>query len=84
MKHKIQDLIDQNVVTLETATPNVNTNPMPNLGGVTINMVEVEEDLNVKKVIISANLEKLEKVVASPTKREKSKFVIMAPHQALL
>ena len=45
-------------------------------------MIEVEEDLNMEKVIISTNLEKLEKVVASPTKREKSKFVIMAPHQA--
>lgn len=55
---------------------------MSNHGGVTINMVEVEKDLNVKKVIISANLENLEKVVASPTKREKSEFVIMAPQQA--
>uniref|UniRef100_M1BQB8 Gag-pro n=1 Tax=Solanum tuberosum TaxID=4113 RepID=M1BQB8_SOLTU len=82
LKHKIQDLIDQKVVTLQTVTPNINSNPVPNHGGVTINMVEVEEDLNVKKVIILANLEKLEKVVASPTKREKSKFVIMTPHQA--
>uniref|UniRef100_M1BBA5 Uncharacterized protein n=1 Tax=Solanum tuberosum TaxID=4113 RepID=M1BBA5_SOLTU len=45
-------------------------------------MVKVEEDLNVEKVIISVNLEKLEKVVISPTKREKSKFAIMAPHKA--
>ncbi|XP_015170631.1 uncharacterized protein [Solanum tuberosum] len=67
LKHKIQDLIDQKVATLQTATPSVNSNPMPNHGGVTINMVKVEEDLNVNKVIISANLEKLEKVVASPT-----------------
>uniref|UniRef100_M1DYJ1 Uncharacterized protein n=1 Tax=Solanum tuberosum TaxID=4113 RepID=M1DYJ1_SOLTU len=44
-------------------------------------MIEVEENLNVEKVIVSANLEN-EEVVASPTKREKSKFVIMAPHQA--
>ena len=43
---------------------------MPNHEGVTINMVEVEEDLNVEKVIISTNLENLEKVVASPTKRD--------------
>ncbi|XP_015160984.1 pollen-specific leucine-rich repeat extensin-like protein 1 [Solanum tuberosum] len=82
LKHKIQGLIDQKAVTLQTVTPNVNSNPMPKHRGLTINMVEVEEDLNVKKVTISANLEKLEKVVASPTKRETSKFVIMAPHQA--
>ncbi|XP_015166046.1 uncharacterized protein [Solanum tuberosum] len=50
LKHKIQDLIDQKVITLQTATPNVNSKPMSNQGGVTLNMVEVEEDLNVKKV----------------------------------
>uniref|UniRef100_M1BG40 Uncharacterized protein n=1 Tax=Solanum tuberosum TaxID=4113 RepID=M1BG40_SOLTU len=55
---------------------------MPNHGGLTINMIEVEEDLNVEKVIISANLEKLEKIVVSPTKMEKSEFGIMTPYQA--
>ena len=45
-------------------------------------MVEVEEDLNVEKVIISASLENIEKVVVSKTKKEKSEFVIMEPHQA--
>lgn len=82
MKHKIQDLIDQKVVTLQTTTPNANSNPTPSHEGVTINVIEVEEDLYVEKVIISANLEKLEKVAASPTKREKSKFRITTPHQA--
>lgn len=62
LKHKIQDLIDEKIVTFQTTTLNVNSNPMPHHGGVTINMVEVKEDLNVKKVIISANLEKLEKL----------------------
>ncbi|KAK4722115.1 hypothetical protein R3W88_012348 [Solanum pinnatisectum] len=39
LKHKIQDLIDQRVVTLQTTTPSVNNNPMSNYGGVTINMM---------------------------------------------
>ncbi|XP_049405306.1 uncharacterized protein LOC125868788 [Solanum stenotomum] len=62
LKHKIQDLIDQKVVTLQTATPNVDSNPMPNHGGVTINMVEVEEDLNVKKVLSQLTLKSLRKL----------------------
>ena len=74
-------MIDQKVDTLQTATPNVNGNPMQNHGGVTINMIEVEEDLNVEKVIISADLENLEKVVVSPTKREKYEFGFITPHQ---
>jgi len=36
----------------------------------------------VEKVIILADLEKLEKVIASQTKREKSEFGIMTPRQA--
>lgn len=63
LKHKIQDLIHQKVITLETVNPNLNSNPMSSLGGVTINMVEFEEDTNVEKVIILANLEMIGKVV---------------------
>lgn len=70
MKHKIQEFIDQKVVTLQTATPSINSNPIWNQGGVTINIVEVEEDLNINKVIMSDNFEKLEKVAASPNKIE--------------
>ncbi|XP_055830863.1 uncharacterized protein LOC129899888 [Solanum dulcamara] len=33
LKHKIQDLIDREVVTLQTAAPNVNNNPLPNHEG---------------------------------------------------
>ena len=44
LKHKIQDLIDQNVVSLQTVAPNVNSNPLPNHGGVTINMIETDDD----------------------------------------
>ncbi|KAK4737954.1 hypothetical protein R3W88_001651 [Solanum pinnatisectum] len=44
LKHKIQDLIDQKVVSLQTVEPNVNSNPLPNHGGVTINMIETDDD----------------------------------------
>ncbi|XP_055800353.1 uncharacterized protein LOC129869752 [Solanum dulcamara] len=39
LKHKIQDLIDWEVVTLQTAAPNVNNNPLPNHEGLNINMI---------------------------------------------
>ncbi|XP_049345800.1 uncharacterized protein LOC125810336 [Solanum verrucosum] len=44
LKHKIQDLIDQKMVSLQTVEPNVNSNPLPNHGGVTINMIETDDD----------------------------------------
>ncbi|KAK4731886.1 hypothetical protein R3W88_024874 [Solanum pinnatisectum] len=44
LKHKIQDLIDQKVVSLQTVAPNVNSNPLPNHRGVTINMIETDDD----------------------------------------
>ena len=44
LKHKIQDLIDQEVVCLQTATPNVNTNPLRNYEGVNINMIEMYDE----------------------------------------
>ena len=30
LKHKIKDLIDQDVVSLQPAAPNINTNPLSN------------------------------------------------------
>ena len=44
LKHKIQDLIDQEVVSLQPAVPNVNTNPLPNHGGENTNMIETDKD----------------------------------------
>ena len=44
LKHKNQDLIDQEVVSIQTAVPNVNTNPLSNHGGVNINMIETYDD----------------------------------------
>lgn len=44
LKHKIQDFIDQKVVTLQTIMPNVNTDSLSNHGDFTINMVGVKEN----------------------------------------
>lgn len=43
LMHKIQDLIDQNVVTLQTVIPNANTDSLPNHEKFTINMIKVKK-----------------------------------------
>ena len=45
LKHKILDLIDQEVVSLQQATPNVNTNPLPNNECTNISIIETDDDL---------------------------------------
>uniref|UniRef100_M1DE41 Uncharacterized protein n=1 Tax=Solanum tuberosum TaxID=4113 RepID=M1DE41_SOLTU len=45
-------------------------------------MVEVEETRLMDKIVIPTNLDSLDKVVASLSIFEKSKFVVMAPHQS--
>lgn len=44
-------------------------------------MIGVEEDLYMENIIISSNLKKLDKGVASPTKRMKYEFEIITPFQ---
>ncbi|XP_059290921.1 uncharacterized protein LOC132044460, partial [Lycium ferocissimum] len=44
LKHKIKDLIDKREITLETAAPNMNTNPLPNHGNNGVHMIERNED----------------------------------------
>ena len=50
-KHKIPDLIYQEVLSLRTAALNVNTNPFLNHKGVNINMIESNDEWCVNKVI---------------------------------
>ncbi|XP_015057549.1 uncharacterized protein LOC107003791 [Solanum pennellii] len=83
LKHKIQDLIDQEVVSLQPAAPNVNTNPLPNHGGGNINMIETDEDGCETKRITPVAQEDLEKAVASLSVREKGEFVILTPAKAV-
>jgi len=64
LKHKIQDLIDQNVVSLQTVAPNVNNNPLPNHGGVTIILIVTDDDWCVTKAIVLIALDELERAVA--------------------
>ncbi|XP_069146881.1 uncharacterized protein [Solanum lycopersicum] len=79
LKHKIKDPIDQEVVSLQPAVRNVNTNPLPNHGGGNINMIETDEDECETKRITPVAQEDLERVVASLTLKEKRDFVILTP-----
>ncbi|KAH0737711.1 hypothetical protein KY290_036416 [Solanum tuberosum] len=56
-------------------------NSFPNRGGLTINMIEVEEDWCMGKGVIPINLDNLDRVVTSLIISEKSKFTIMEPQQ---
>lgn len=84
LKHKMQDLLYQKVVTLHTSIRNVNSNLMSSHRLMIINVVKVKEDCSVEKVIISTNLEKLNKFVSSPTKRENYEFRIIPPHHVFV
>ncbi|KAK4733993.1 hypothetical protein R3W88_008254 [Solanum pinnatisectum] len=68
LKHKIEDLIDQKVVSLQTVEPNVNSNPLPNHGGVNSNPIA---------------LDNLERAVASLSIKEKKEFVILTPEKVV-
>ena len=57
VKHNIQHLIDQEVVPLQKPAPNVNINPLPNHRGV--NMIEMDDDWCVSKVIKLIALDEL-------------------------
>ncbi|KAK4708751.1 hypothetical protein R3W88_029676 [Solanum pinnatisectum] len=83
LKHKIQDLIDQKVVSLQTVEPNVNSNPLPNHGGVTINMIKTDEDWCVTKAIVPIAHDNLERVVASLSIKEKKEFMILTPEKVV-
>ena len=83
LKHKIQDPIDQKVVSLQAVAPNINTNPLVNHGGININMIETDDDWCVTKVITLVVHEELEKVVASLSVKEKKEFVILTPAKLL-
>ncbi|KAK4733568.1 hypothetical protein R3W88_007829 [Solanum pinnatisectum] len=83
LKHKIQDLIDQKVVSLQTVEPNVNSNPLPNHGGITINMIETDDDWCVTKTIVSIAPDNLERVVVSLSIKEKKEFVILTPEKVV-
>ncbi|KAK4726780.1 hypothetical protein R3W88_031697 [Solanum pinnatisectum] len=83
LKHKIQDLIDQKVVSLQTVEPNVNSNPLPNHGGVSINMIETDDDGFVTKAIVPIAPDNLERAMASLSIKEKKEFVIRTPKKVV-
>ena len=79
LKNKIQDLIDQEIVSLQPAVPNFNTNPLPNNGGSNVNMIEIDEDWCGTKMITPIVHDELERVVAALSVKEKRDFFILTP-----
>ncbi|XP_049387091.1 uncharacterized protein LOC125851355 [Solanum stenotomum] len=83
LKHKIQDLIDNRVITLQASAPNVNLNPLPNHGGATINMIERDKDWLANGTIGEAAINSIIPTVASLTIKARPEFVVITtPHQA--
>ncbi|XP_069143299.1 uncharacterized protein [Solanum lycopersicum] len=83
LKHKIQDLIDQEVVSLQPAAPNVKINPLSNHGGSNVNMIQTDKDWCGTKNITPIIHDDLERVVASLSFKEKREFVILTPAKAV-
>ena len=83
LKQKIQDLIEQEVVSLQPAAPNVITNPLLNHGGGNVNMIETDNDWCGMKKITQIVHDDLEKVVSSLSIKEKKKFFILTPAKAV-
>ena len=79
LKHKNKDLIDQEVVSLQTTAPNINTNPLSNHGGGNVSMIETNDYWCGMKVITSIVHNKLEKAVAALSIKKKKEFVILTP-----
>ena len=78
LKHKIQDLIDQEVVCHQPAAPNVNVNMLPNHRCNNVNMIEIDEDWCGTKMITPIVNDDLERAVASSSvKQKKREFVIL-------
>ncbi|XP_015075363.1 uncharacterized protein LOC107019357 [Solanum pennellii] len=78
-----QDLIDQDVVSLQPASPNVNTNPLPKHRDSNVNMIETDEDLCETKMITPIIHDDLERAVSSLSVKEKREFVVLTPAKAV-
>ena len=76
-------MIDNRVITLQAATPNVNLNPLPNHGGATINMIVRDKDFLANGTVGEENVNSLIPTAASLTIKPCPKFVVkISPHQA--
>ncbi|XP_060216709.1 uncharacterized protein LOC132644150 [Lycium barbarum] len=79
LKHKIQDLIDKRKIILETVTPNVNTNSLPNHGNNRVHMIERNKDWEACRVLVLKAVESLEQIVASLILQEHPNFKVLIP-----
>lgn len=71
------------MVSLQTVGPNVNSNHLPNNGGTTIDMIEMNDDWCMTKPIVLIAHDESEKGVASLSIREKKEFVILTPAEVV-
>ena len=67
------------MVSLWTAAPNVNSNPLPNNTGININVIETDDDWCVTKEIVLIISDEQERVVDSLIIEENKEFVILTP-----
>ena len=65
LKHRIHDLINDKVVTLDNVVANDNINPLSNRGSININMIETNDDGCMTKMIVLIARDELETVQAS-------------------
>ncbi|XP_059292097.1 uncharacterized protein LOC132045530 [Lycium ferocissimum] len=79
LKHKIQDLIDKREIILETATPNMNTNPLPNHENGGVYLIERDEDWDACGILSPRITQPLEQTVVSLTLQERPKFKVLIP-----
>ncbi|XP_060210541.1 uncharacterized protein LOC132637477 [Lycium barbarum] len=79
LKHKIQDLIEKREIVMETATPNVNTNPLLNHENGGVHMIERDEDWEACGMLFPRITKPLEQTVASLTLQEQPKFKVLIP-----
>ena len=71
------------MISFLTTTPNVNNNPLPNHGGVSTNLVEIDDDWCVTISIEPIVHDELEKAVASLSIRDQKEFVILTIGKAI-
>ncbi|XP_060211842.1 uncharacterized protein LOC132639413 [Lycium barbarum] len=79
LKFKMQDLIDQKEIVLQTAPPNMQTNPLSNYGNSVIHMIERKEDWVAGRPIIRDSVKELERTVASLSLQECPRFKVLIP-----
>lgn len=84
LKHMIQDMINQKVISLQKTPPNITINMLPNYGRVVIKVIKTNKELLVSKYMVSASPKEtnnIEKIVATLNIGKMTQFsILMTPH----